>query len=559
MTALDTTPAGMGNPAVDLKQTVPDSVSYDGTRLVEFSLPKEWFLMPGDPQGTGDANMEEIRQAMYNGFADETIFPLVRLSPGIKLGLARTFVPGTGSEVGHYVESMVSNVPLTYRFRDLTPAEVFSHLQRTPREWLNVFGTLFGYLDYNYLPSPETRPRIVLVEHYRLSTFLGAYGAGRTLNTFSLLPGETSKLTMKSYSREENSAKNATSILDSFSQESAQDFERSAQAEQSQKRDSAENFSYHADATAKASWGVASVEVKAGVAGGSNSSREQFAKDLSHATQKHAAKASAKRDIHVNTSEETKTEEGTETSIERAVQNINVSRTLNFVFRQMNQEFITLLHLVDVRIAYFDGRARTRREVPLHQLDSLVEEFINDDLEGADPNAPDERARGYVRRQVLGALEMVLDFEDEPHLDFVEQRTLPVDARKAGQAPATYWQVRKRKTSTYKDETGNVLTVAGVIVAANKHVMRTDGVIVDAALGAGDALDTYSQGLQDEAIASKIAENANLEASLIREQLAQELVTKKRAIGASIFSKIFPVHDPDTDSKDDQPKPTKSS
>src|SRR3712207_8730267 len=39
---------------------------------------------------------------------------------------------------------------------------------------------------------------------------------------------------------------------------------------------------------------------------------------------------------------------------------INVSRTLNFVFRQMNQEFITVLHLVDVRVAFFKDRKSTR-------------------------------------------------------------------------------------------------------------------------------------------------------------------------------------------------------
>ena len=42
-------------------------------------------------------------------------------------------------------------------------------------------------------------------------------------------------------------------------------------------------------------------------------------------------------------------------AIEREIENINLSRTLNFVFRQMNQKFVTMLHLTDVRVAFFNG------------------------------------------------------------------------------------------------------------------------------------------------------------------------------------------------------------
>jgi hypothetical protein len=68
-------------------------------------------------------------------------------------------------------------------------------------------------------------------------------------------------------------------------------------------------------------------------------------------TAKHAAQASAKRDVQVNNDYTSKVETGEETSIEREIQNINVGRTLNFAFRQMNQEFVSILHLVDVRLA----------------------------------------------------------------------------------------------------------------------------------------------------------------------------------------------------------------
>jgi hypothetical protein len=196
---------------------------------------------------------------------------------------------------------------------------------------------------------PETprkllyRPRLFLIETYRLSSFLGQYGAGRTIKTFSLLPGEKTKVSIKTYSKTEQEAKQASSILDSVTNESTKDFETTLAREQSNKQGYQESFSYEINAKAEASWGFGSAEISGGVKGGTNASREEFAKNVSNTTQKHTSKASAKRDVQINTSYERKEQTGEETSIEREIENINVSRTLNFVFRQMNQEYITLL------------------------------------------------------------------------------------------------------------------------------------------------------------------------------------------------------------------------
>ncbi|MBK8474245.1 MAG: hypothetical protein IPL33_19900 [Sphingobacteriales bacterium] len=43
----------------------------------------------------------------------------------------------------------------------------------------------------------EARPTLFIVEEYRVASFLGDYGAGKTLNTFSLLPGEKPPLPSK--------------------------------------------------------------------------------------------------------------------------------------------------------------------------------------------------------------------------------------------------------------------------------------------------------------------------------------------------------------------------
>lgn len=42
------------------------------------------------------------------------------------------------------------------------------------------------------------KPTFLIVEEYRLSNFLGQYGAGRTVKTFSLLPGESTTISVTS-------------------------------------------------------------------------------------------------------------------------------------------------------------------------------------------------------------------------------------------------------------------------------------------------------------------------------------------------------------------------
>lgn len=377
--------------------------------------------------------------------------------------------------------------------------------------------------------------RLILVESYRLSSFLGGYGAGRTIKTFSLLPGEKTKISIKTYTKTESNAKSASSILDSFTQESSDDFELSMGKEQSDKKNYNESFNYKVDASASASWGWGKASISGGVSGGTNSAREQFAKNISNAAQKHAARASAKRDVQINTSYEVKEESGEETSVERVIENINVSRTLNFVFRQMNQEFITLLHLVDVRIGFYkvvqvQGQSQpqnTYKEVTLPELDSLLEEAI----------VPEKRAE--VRADIIRQLSNIFDYKDRRH-QFVQEEPMR-DINGQIIPLSQYLRVRKDYTSTYKDEaSGTEISVPGIILDASKYVLRTEGVIVEALLGQGDALDSYSHGLQDAAVREKNLANEKVSVELAKAHLANQIVQNKDAEAAKIFAQLYP-------------------
>ncbi|HWN67235.1 MAG TPA: Ig-like domain-containing protein [Haliangium sp.] len=373
--------------------------------------------------------------------------------------------------------------------------------------------------------------RIILVESCRLSSYLGNYGAGRTLSTFSLLPGEKTKLSVKTFTKTETAAKNASSILDSYSDESAADFETSMGKEQANKTSYDESSKYSVDGEADASWGWGSASVKAGVSGGTNATREEFAKNTANTTQKHVSKASARRDVQINTSYEVNSATGEETAVERVIENVNVSRTLNFVFRQMNQEFITLLHLVDVRLGFFkvveiEGEEEPRyiyREFTLPEIDTLLEDVLV------------EKHRAEVKAAIVHQLSNIFDYQGERHA-FVEWREIPEEGD-----PSRYLRMRKDLVSAYKDAaTGTEIKIPGIILSASKYVLRTEGIVVDALLGEGEALDAYSIGLQETTVREKKLANDKAEAEVERARLAMRIIQNKDTEAAKLFAQLYP-------------------
>lgn len=512
-----------GGKAPILSYNVPEPTTYSGRNFIEldllqadettadYFLPKAFETPKAERTSVVDTNINEIQAsvatALRTGFANKKLFPNIQLTTGTL----------RFDQVGETAVTPVSATPVTAVLAKINTDEVAYNMQAGKR--LNIYTSFSGATKYNYIPEPqEPNPHLYLVESYRLSTFLGNYGAGRIIKTFTLLPGEKTKISVKTFTKTESQRKTSSSILDSFTEESADDFESSLQEEQSDKKAYAKSFEYHAEAEAKASWGFGSAKVSGGVKGSTNSSREEFSKSVSNATEKHSAKASAKRDIQIDTSYEVSESSGEETSIEREIQNINLSRTLNFIFRQMNQEFFTFLTLVDVRVAFFNGFAESRREVSLAQLDGLLEEFIVADK------------RDAVREAVLGQMDAVLDYQDDVQ-SVIEVKELSPDDK--------YFRFKKGLVTLYKDEvTAAEFAVPGIITSVMKNVMRTEGVIVEALLGQGEALDDYATRLQELEVTRREAEVAKETAVAAQSALINQLVTDKDQAGARILAEL---------------------
>lgn len=474
---------GDSSSAPVLSYSLPEATSYAGRHYIRLDCPEVWFAQPqpGQP-GTGTVATGPLTpDAVIGEVGISTIVEdLISADLATSRALESDFLapPEPSSE---HIETLRSRYESSIRRE--------ARLGNVPVLIENLYGD--KDLAFAKLPS-KPKGKFILVESYQLSSYLGDYGAGRTLNTFSLLPGEKTRITIRSYTKSKSLSKQASSVFDSFTRESAKQFEDTIKSEQSRKSENSESFAWHAEAKASASFfGVASASLSAGAKGASNSRRGEMAKNIKNATTKHAAKASAKRTVQVNTSSEEESEAGSETAIERELQNINLSRTLNFVFRQMNQEFITLLHLTDIRIAWYDGTPGSYEEVPVSELEEIVSRHV---VSSQVDNA---------RTAILSEIEYVIDHQGN-WVKFIDERSVPPQSA----SPTFRYHAVAERKDTYQSHSGGlVIEVPGVIVSAQTNTLRTEGVIVEAILGQGEALDTYALGLQHEAVREKRLEN----------------------------------------------------
>jgi hypothetical protein len=363
---------------------------------------------------------------------------------------------------------------------------------------------LYGKPVMTFLPKPlAPEPTLTLVLHYKMATFPGNYGAGRTVKIFSLLPGEKTTISITNFKHDETVSEQSKSVLDSFSESSAQDFQNTVENQNTS--DTTSQSSKTKEKQIGGGINLVFEKVGINVSGSvSNSSTTSTSianhiSQLNSATDTHSSQASQNRDVTVNTDVKTTSiTERTEATI-RELRNINQSRTLNFVFRQLLQEFITITYLDDVSIVFSNGYPEHKKIVKLTNINDLLEEVLLDGL--GTPCA------GYVeeiRKGIFRQLCNLFDYAGD-QVSFMECVTETLNDCCGGDGePITNMYARKIKGLT---QTAEGFTVPGIIFDVTKRIMRTDSVVVDALLGQGEALDCYNQQLQNIAVQKAQLEN----------------------------------------------------
>jgi hypothetical protein len=380
---------------------------------------------------------------------------------------------------------------------------------------------------YPVKPDAAPEPALFLVERVGISSFLGDYGLGRTVKTFTLLPGESTTISIRTWQSSRQSIQESSSIIDSHEQSARERFADTIQNETTDKATKSKTEKWHVEAEAKASWGWGSAKVSGGASGEYHSSREQFARQASEAVREHAAEASSKRELSVSSSSEQTTETGQETTVERVITNVNVRRVLNFVFRELNQEYVTKLHVKDVSVAFTNGRLNSWREVPISGLRTLLEEVTA-------PGMVDQ-----VAQRILKIAGIVFDHKHEP-VKTLERITIGQDGTSAtvddpqlqnGEFPPPTDRMYYRFKREPLNQAGDAHPVDGVLLNEERITMRTDSVLVEALLGQADALDEYAMEIQAAAAGEKTL--ANRRDDLVLQTLAAITDPVQRAEAAT--------------------------
>lgn len=460
-----------------------------------------------------------------------------------------------------------------------------------------VFRNFAGEIDLDYMREPKNPvPQLMMVEVYKVATYARDYGAAKTVGTFSLFPGEKTTISIRSYTKKESTKSKAENVMDSFTENSSKALEHSLQQESGTKvgeengntdsllsgANSNTNTGYSSGSSTNSehtkNWNVGGglninipgFPIGGGISGGGggsntiggstsfntmgsttsgvmteaehtqtfNSVREQMNNQLQNAIDRTVAESSAHRQVEINTtSTESYTEEHENTTL-REFTNINYSRTLNIVFRQLTQQYLSVTYLHDVFFVYSNGYPDSRIEVKLDNLEQLLLEVLID-KETSDKVLSDILMDLGSVRDYLGAAQKFVTCEDwllrNPCNEEAETNT----------------QHLIRKNPALEMEVSGI-RIKGVIIDVKERILPVEHVIAEALLGQGEALDCYNARLQNASAVEAEQENEriwlqnqitrlelqNQQAAITLAQKAQELENLKMEQAMAILDAI---------------------
>ncbi len=402
-----------------------------------------------------------------------------------------------------------------------------------------ITGDLYGILHIEWIQEPEIpTPTFYIVEKYKVCTYAGNYGAGKTVHTHSLYPKERTTAYIRTYQKIEMVRSRAENVLDSFSESSAQSLENLLKNDVTKVKTTTQGSEFGQSFGVKvgATIPVKAVDVEVGANTSANQKstynqvRSNTVNTLTQAIDKHSSESAASRKVEVNTSttETVLTEQ--EQTTTRIIENINSSRTLNFVFRQLHQAYLSITYLDNVSFMFTNGYPETLDTAEFQDLMRLLIKVCKTEAQAKE-----------IHDKIMLELCNVIDYQYQSQA-FIECRDLGMNSccSDCMENPPTShqeWISKKRNLS----QTVEGIKVPGIILNVTKRIMPTDSVICEALLGQGEALDCYNMQLQQAAVDSVKLQNEQLRLENMRVQQAMDLLnlisdpTQK----AELYKKIF--------------------
>ncbi|MGW4758179.1 hypothetical protein [Streptomyces chartreusis] len=390
-------------------------------------------------------------------------------------------------------------------------------------------------------PVAQAVPRLALVETWELRSFLGDYGLGRTLQTFSLLPGERTTITVQTWRTEAATRDDATSIFDSSDTAAQSRFTTSVANQTGSAYQDQGGWATSVSTSASGGFNVglahAEFEASAGFAANHQEASQRFSTSVSEAAAEHASQVNNSRRQSINSTSQTNTASGTATTVVRELSNTNLRRVLNFVFRELNQTYRTEVVLKDVKVAFYNGRQGSAEIVPLPDLGRLLRRHIK-------PDRQEEAARFILalcaeRVDADGDIASTLQVGTDPQ--GITYRWNPAALESDGtlrfDGNPLASDVRWRFAPVGRDGGAR----RGVVMHRDTVVLRTDNLVVEALLGQADALDPYASALQALDLLDRESQTRARDAETRRVTDALALVSaQKEDTRVEAWQKVFP-------------------
>ncbi|MEU6371165.1 hypothetical protein ABZ876_37140 [Streptomyces sp. NPDC046931] len=580
---------GQPSPVAKINYNVPLPGAYTINRIVPMEIPGEWFsegstrlgsslidlgVVQGDENSLRGIDIERLAQ-FYRRTLPPTARPSLRhvakVDGDVEPLLTDATRPGSKGDVQRLAADHDTDALSVLERRQLVAEpddvevqrrRVRSYIDRLsdaqsaaipavanarvlPTISLPVQGPGHSIQELAVNPVAPPVPQLALVETWELRSFLGDYGLGRTVQTFSLLPGERTMITMQTWRTDAATREDATSIFDSSDIAAQSRFADSVTSETGSAFQDQGGWalSVSTSASASASFGIVqgSASVEAGFSANHQEASQRWASDISQAASEHANQTNNSRRQAVEQSSTTTTSSGTTTTTVREIANTNLRRVLNFVFRELNQTYETHVVLRDIKVAFYNGRAGSAEVVPLPDLRRLITRHF----------PPGRHAQ--VAAFVLGLCAERLDADGNP------VAVLQKGERRDGRhytwqdaalddngdldfdgdplSPKVHWRFKPGALTP-----GARRQIRGLITDTSEIVLRTDNIVVEALLGEADALDPYASALQALDLESRQADTAWRIADTRRLTdalaLVSDLAPEKDKIDA--WTKIFP-------------------
>lgn len=388
---------------------------------------------------------------------------------------------------------------------------------------------LIGINELNKINQPSINIDVLV----SIASYGGELSQGNVIKTHSLFPGEKAVVSLETYSKELTSYALTSSVLDTTSSQAEEAFSSEVTGSSTDSQESTRSNAFSGKIEAKATWGWGSAGGGASTSNSASSVSKRLVSNAEKALRSQATKVSNNRTVKVETSSTRTSEQTQRQSVVRTIENINVSKPLNFIFRQLTQNMLSLFTIRDLRITVHGSVSDSGYVCTLEQLPDILKShlFTNPDINHVKKyyDLVLDASRDIAYTDLLDGKKTEYIVKD----DDIEDTDIPRYKVKIprGRTLDKEYLVKKRPSNSLLMATisgaQHEIIFDGILLDVSANIIKTEGVYVECFLSDNEGLDEYSKNLQIQAIEAKKVEKD------IRLEIKQALKTATKIVSTA--------------------------